>query len=505
MTVPLLSLDWNIVVLGLYLAAILAMGLWFASRHGSADDFVTAGQSLPGWALGLSMFGSYVSSISFVLAPGKSYATNWGAYVFTLTVLPAGIVAIKWFVPFFRGAGAVSAYEHFELRFGGWARTYAVICFLLTQMARMGAIVYPLGLVVTPITGWPLTPTIILIGVLMTACTLAGGIKAAVWIGVFQSVVLIAGTLTCLLTLIFKTAGGTAAIIETALRFDKLSLGSFDLSLTEPTVWVMIAYGLVINLGNFGTDQSYVQRYMTASSIKEARKSVWITTVLYLPASTVFFFIGTALFVFYHEQPQLLNGIDEPDQILPHFVATQLPVGMAGLVVAAIFAASMDSNLSSMATLTLGDLYRRYFRPQASEQESLLVLRLATVVWGAAGTAVGLWMIQEGSGLDKWWDLAGLFSGGVLGLFLLGLISKRTGPAAAFVATSAGVLAIIWMTLPRLWPAMPERIRCSLDSHLTVVIGTLTIFFVGLLCTRLFSSAGDSEPSSAVDGSSHRG
>ncbi len=488
--VPSSMFDPNIVVLVTYLVAVAGLGAWFARRRGSTEEFISAGGALPGWAIGLSMFGSYVSSISFVLAPGKAYATDWSAYVFTLATPIAAIVAVRWFVPFFRHAGAVSAYEHFEHQFGPWARTYAVICFLLTQMARMGAIVYPLGLVVSPVTGWPLAPTILLIGVLMIACAIGGGIKAAVWIGAFQSFVLVAGTAACLLTLILKTPGGFLEILEVGSTYDKFSLGSFSPSLSDPTIWVLFAYGLVMNLGNFATDQSYVQRYITARSEAEAKKSVWITTALYVPTAAVFFFMGSGLFVFYRSQPELLGDVNQADYVLPHFIVTQLPYGLAGLVVAAIFAASMDSNLSSMATLTLCDLYKRYFRPQAGERESLLVLRISTVVWGAAGTGVGLWMIQEGSGLDKWWDLAGLFSGGVLGLFLLGLISRSAGPRAGLVAVVTGVVAIVWMTLPKLWPGMPESLRSPLNSNLTVVVGTLTIFLVGLCLTKLFRFLG---------------
>lgn len=484
------TFDLNVAVLAAYLAIIVAMGLWFAHRRTGSDEFISAGGSLPGWAVGLSMFGSYVSSISFVLAPGKAYASNWSPYVFTLATPVAALVAVRWFVPFFRRAGAISAYEHFEHQFGAWARTYAVICFLLTQMARMGAIVYPLGLVVSPVTGWRLTPTIILIGALMTGCTLAGGIKAAVWIGVFQSCVLVAGTAACFLTVILKTPGGLGEIFEVGMAANKFNLGSFELSFVEPTFWVMLAYGLVMNLGNFATDQSYVQRYITAANEKEAKKSVWITAILYVPTAAVFFFIGTALFVLYGSQPELLGGVQEADRVLPHFIVTQLPYGMAGLVVAAIFAASMDSNLSSMATLSLCDLYKRYFRPHAGERESLAVLRITTVLWGVAGTAVGLWMIQEGSGLDKWWDLAGLFSGGVLGLFLLGLICRTANQQAGSIAVATGVVAILWMTLPKLWPEMPEEIRSPLNSNLTVVVGTLTIFLVGLGMTGLLNRWG---------------
>jgi SSS family solute:Na+ symporter len=474
----------DFIVLVTYLAAVVGLGFWFGRRKADSDDYMSASRSLPGWAVGLSMFGSFVSSISFLANPGKAYAANWNPFVFTITMPIAAAIAVRWFVPFFRSSGEVSAYEHLEHRFGPWARTYAVLCFLLTQMARMGAIVYLLGLAVESLTGWQVKNIIIFTGALMTVYTMAGGIAAVVWLGVLQSALLVAGTATCLAAVLLKTPGGLGGVFEIGAAYDKFSLGSLGTSLVEPTFWVIFAYGMVMNLGNFGTDQSFVQRYITVRSDREAARSVWITALLYTPVSAVFFFIGTALFAFYSSNPAALGGVTDPDKIFPHFIATQLPMGVSGLVVAAIFAASMDSNLNSMATLTLCDLYVRYFRPEAGERESMLVLRLSTLLWGVAGTAVGLWMIRQGSALDKWWQLAGLFSGGVLGLFLLGLVSRASN-AAGLIATVLGILTILWMSLPSLWPDMPEAIRNPLNANLTIVVGTLVIFLVGLALSTL--------------------
>jgi SSS family solute:Na+ symporter len=240
-------------------------------------------------------------------------------------------------------------------------------------------------------------------------------------------------------------------------------------------------YGLVINLGNFAIDQSYVQRYITARDDREAAKSVWITALLYVPVAAVFFFIGTALFVFYRAQPELPE-LTKADQIFPHFIATELPIGCAGIVVAAIFAAAMDSNLNSMATLTLCDLYKRYLRPNAGERESMHVLRLSTLAWGAIGTGTALAMIQVRSILDAWWNLAGIFSGGMLGLFLLGIISNAKNAAAA-TAVILGVLVILWMSLSTTdaWPENLSHLRNPMHESMTTVVGTLCILLVGLL------------------------
>jgi SSS family solute:Na+ symporter len=348
----------------------------------------------------------------------------------------------------------------------------------------MGTVIYLLALAVAPLTRWSLPTTIIVTGALMTLYTMAGGIKAVVWTGVLQSAVLIAGTLVCITTLLQQTPGGLGRILGDGSADVKFDLGSFGPSLAEPTFWVVFAFGLFTHLTNFGVDQSYIQRYITARDDRQAKASVWITTLMYVPVAAVFFFIGTALFVFYGEQPDLLPPGIEADDVFPNFIATQLPVGMAGLVVAAIFAASMDSNLNSMATLTLCDIYQRYLRPDAGERESMLVLRLATLGWGALSIAVALALIRVGLALDAWWQLAGMFSGGVLGLFLLGLVSRRTDHVAGAVAVTIGVLAIVWMSLPSLI-TVPAALRNPLHANMTIVVGTLTIFLMGLLVARI--------------------
>jgi len=463
-----------------YLFAVVAIGLWVGRNTGNPDDYMAAGRSLPGWAIGLSMFGSYVSSISFLANPGKAYASNWNAFVLSLAAPIAAAIAVRWFLPYYRNSGEISAYEHLEYRFGPWARTYAVSCFLLYQMARTGTVIYLLAIAVAPLTGWAVETTIIVTGTLMTIYTLFGGIKAVVWTGVLQSVVLVLGTLLCLVMVIVVTPGGFAEIVKVAAADNKFSLGSFGCSLTEPTFWVIFWFGTFSHLTNFGIDQSYVQRYITARDDREAAKSIWITAILYLPVAAIYFFIGTALFVFYRHRPELLSDAISPDKVFPHFIATQLPLGGAGLVIAAIFAASMDSNLNSMATLTLCDVYQRYLRPQAAERESMRVLYVATLFWGAASMLVAVAMTRVYTALDAWWNLAGMFSGGMLGLFLLGLFSRRTDNVAGAIAVSVGLIVTIWMSLPTFFD-VPEWIRNPLHTHLTIVVGTLVIFLAGII------------------------
>lgn len=475
----------DLAILLIYNVGVVAFGCWFVRRSRSSEHFMSAGRSLPGWAVGLSIFGSYVSSISFLANPGKSYDTNWNAFVFALSLPLTAWISVKYFVPFYRKAGEVSAYHHLEHRFGAWARTYAVVCFLLIQLTRLGTILYLLSLALQPLIGWDLKALILVLGVLVIIYPMLGGTEGVIWTGVVQSLVLIVGPLVCLGVLLGNMPEGLSQIFRIAAEHHKFSLGSFGASLSESTFWVVFAYGIVTNLQNFGIDQAYVQRYITARSDRDAGRSVWLGALLYIPIGGLFFFIGTALFAFYQAQPDLLPADMKSDAVFPYFIRTQLPVGLTGLVLAAICAAAMDSNLNCCATLIHCDIYERYFRRAKSESASLWVLRLSTCVFGALSVVAALAMIQVKTVLDVWWKYAGIFSGGMVGLFLLGLISPRANNTGAIAGTAVGILVILWMTFSPQWAAVPPLLRSPFHDLLIMVIGTLTILTVGLLVSRL--------------------
>jgi len=495
----------DVAVIVIYLAGVVGFGAWFLRKSSSTEEFMAAGRSLPGWAIGLSIFGTYVSSISFLSNPGKSYAANWNPFVFSLSLPIGAFIATRYFVPFYRKAGEVSAYTHLEHRFGTWARMYAVICYLAIQLVRMGAIMLLVAKALHPLTGWDESTIIIMTGVLVTIYTLMGGIEAVIWTDVVQSIVLTCGALLCLGILVFGMPEGPGQVLTIAREHNKFDLGSFGASLAEPTFWVVLMYGMCENMRNFGIDQSYVQRYATAKTDADAKRSVWLGALLYLPISAVLFMIGTALFAFYTAQPDLLPSSDVTgDDVFPHFIVHELPSGVTGLLIAAILAAAMssvDSSLNGSATLVLRDVYRRFLRPNAGERESMAVLYSTTLVWGVLGTGIAIVLIPVDSVLDMWWKLSGILAGGTLGLFLLGLISKRAGNPAALTATLIGILVIAWMTLsqvnekvlepfrellPTFYESMMsfvtafEPYRTTLHSFMTLVVGTLTILLLGI-------------------------
>ncbi len=500
----------DLIVLAVYIIAVVAFGCWFVRKNQSSAAFMVAGGALPAWAVGLSIFGTFLSSNTFLGVPGKAYAGNYNAFVFSLSLPVAAFLATKFFVPFYRRTGSVSAYEHLEKRFGVWARMYAVVCYLLTQIARMGTIMVGVSLVLHALTGWHPAAIILVSGIVITAYTLLGGMEAVIWTDVVQSIVLMVGAVVLLAMLLWGMPEGPGQAVSMAAADNKFSLGSWDFDGTSSTVWVVFLFGLFINLGNFGIDQSFVQRYHTADSDRAAGRAVWLGALLYVPISLVFFFIGTAAYTYYQTHPELLqqvqanalaaadpNATEPPtaaqigDKILPHFIATKLPYGSAGLLIAAIAAAAMssiDTSLNSSATILLKDVYQRWIGREVGERESMNVLRGATIAVGALGTGIAIWMAGVDSILDAWWNLQGVFAGGILGLFLLGMISKNTGGEIAAVAVAVGVMVIGWISLTPGSPWLPEAYRSPLEPTLAIVVGTVAIFVVGMLLTAVRKS-----------------
>ena len=496
----------DLVVVVVYLVGIFVVGVACAPRARTLRAYTVAGGAMPFWAVGLSIFGTYLSSNTFLGVPGKAFAEDWSSFVFSLSLPFAAVIAVRVFVPFYRDGGHLSAYTHLESRFGRWARTYGMACYLLTQLARIGAILFGVALVVAPLSGWSPLSIVLGTGFLVVVYTLVGGIEAVVWTDVVQSFVLAAGAVIACAWAVAKAPGNLFDVLSLAAAEGKLGLGGFGPQLDRATFWVVLAYGLLINLNNFGIDQSYVQRYQLARSEREASRSVWLAAVLYVPVSLLFFVLGTALWAFYRADPAAMadltasvaaqaadtsaSGQVPPpigDRALPHFIGHYLPPGLSGVLVAALLAAAMsslDTSLNSSAAVLHEDLYRTYLRPDPSPEQSMRVVRHGTVIVGVAGIAVAVAMLGVQSLLDAWWLLSGAFAGGLLGLFLLGLFARRADRLAAGIATTLGVLTVLWLTLsPRLDGSL-ARWRNPLHANLTILVGTLVIFGVGVLVSR---------------------
>ena len=442
--------------------ALFGCSFYFRSRKGAAA-FTAAEGSLPTWVVGMSIFATFVSSISFLGLPGDAYKGNWNPFVFSLSIPIATWLAAKVFIPLYRGIDSVSAYHYLEMRFGYWARCYVAVCYLLTQLARVGSILLLLALPLNTMFGWDIQTIIVCTGIVAIAC-------AAI--------------------LTYTMPEGPGQLFEIASAHGKFSLGSFGASLTEPTFWVVLIYGLFVNMQNYGIDQNYVQRYMTTRSTAEAVKSTLFGGLLYIPVSLVFVYIGTALFSYYTARPELLPAGTPSDQVFPWFIVHGLPTGLTGLVIASLFSAGMSTiatSINSSATIVLTDFAKRLSKKELSEKKSMRVLYATSFVVGALGIVMGLLMMRIDGVLDAWWKLASIFSGGMLGLFLLGVVCKTVRRAHAVVAVILGLLTIAWMSLSPLINAGSPfyRFHSPLHTYLTIVFGTTVIFLTGFLLTKL--------------------
>lgn len=471
----------DLIIFFVFTGGIVLYGCSFYKKKSSADDFTKAGGNIPGWVVGMSIFSTYVSSISYLGYPGKAFAGNWNAFVFSLSIPIASYFAAKYFVPFYRRQNSVSAYSFLQRRFGLWARLYASACYLLTQVARVGSITFLLALPMNILLGWDIRLIIVLTSAAIILYSMMGGIKGVIWTEAIQGVIMIGGALACLAILLFSMPEGPSQAFEIAVRDNKFSMGDFGSSLGESTFWVCLVYGIFTNLQNYGIDQNYVQRYHTAKSMREAKFSALFGGYLFIPVSAVFFLIGTALYAFYQVNPAVLP--EKPDYVFPFFIVNQLPVGMTGLLFASIFAAGMSTvatGITSSATIVLTDYYS-HLRKSATDRERLWVLKLSSLIIGVIGALVALALVNVDSILDAWWKLSSIFSGGMLGLFLLGYLSRRVRNIDAVIGVVCGVIVIAWISAAT-WLHLPET---GIHEYLAIVFGTLAILLGGFLTFRL--------------------
>lgn len=476
----------DILVFFIVTAGTIIYGASFYKKNSTASSYTSGERKIAPWVVALSIFATYVSSISFLALPGKAYQSNWNPFVFSLSIPFAAFIAVRFFIPLYREVNSISAYEYLEIRFGAWARLYAASCYILTQWMRTGAILLLLALPLQVSFGWSMYGIIIVTGISTTLYSMLGGIRAVIWTDAIQAVVLITGALAVALYLSFSLLDGPGQVIQIAREHNKFSLGSYSLSVSESTVWVVFVYGLFINLQNFGIDQNYIQRYMTTSTVQGAKKSTWIGSLMYIPVSFLFFYIGTALFAYYqvnaHLLPDTLKSAGTSDQVFPYFIVHELPPGFTGLLLAAVFAAGMSTistSINSSATIILMDFYKKFKGSPASDKLEMKVLYLASLMIGVAGTLIALSLVGVQSVLDTWWALASIFSGGMLGLFLLGFVAKKSSSMDAAIGVILGVIIIVWLSLK---PLLNKQVGGNaIHSNLTIVLGTAVIFLVGFL------------------------
>lgn len=440
---------WDILVIIIYFALLGFMGYFFSSRQKDVNDYFKGGNRVPWWAAGLSIFGTALSAITFMAIPAKTYATDWSYFMMNMTIFLVAPVIIILFIPFYRNLNITTAYEYLEKRFNLTVRLLGSSSFILYQVGRMGVVLFLPSLALNVVTNIDIITCIVLMGVISLIYTMMGGIEAVIWTDVVQVVVLMGGAILCLGLILSQLDGGIGEAIQVAVSNHKFNVINLDFSLKQPTVWVMLIGGVFANLTTYGTDQTLVQRYLTTSSRQMANRSVWTNAILTIPATVIFFFLGTAMYVFFKRFPEELNpSLANNDALLPWYISSQLPTGIYGLLIAGIFAAAMSSlssSINSAAAAYVTDFHLRFnWTPMASH---LYVARIASVVFGAAGIFFAImmssWDIK--SLWDEFQKVLGLIIGGVGGVFLLGILTRRATSVGAMIGIigSIGIQTLV--------------------------------------------------------------
>lgn len=505
------GIDW--IVVAAYLGLIALAGLWFARRQKSTEAYFVGSRSVPGWAVGLSLFGGAISTATFLAYPGHGYGGDWTRLLpgFTLPVAAAFITFLV--IPFYRRVVRMSAYEYLEKRFGYGARAYAALLFILLNLFRTGFILFLAAKALHTMTDWDIRWIIIVSGVATIAYTVIGGIEAVIWTDVLQSIALFGGGLLCASLLLFTPEGGPGHVIRVASEAGKFKLADLSFDLSQPTIIVMMLFGLVSYAGNYTTFQDSVQRYLAVRSTREARKGVWLGAAACLTTWTLFMFVGTLLFAYYQIGPHQLPADIKADQeqVFPYFVMTSLPAGVVGLIVAAMCAAAMsslDTSINSMPMVSIHDFYHR-LRPATSDRHRLWLARGATCVWGLLGTAAGLSMIRVEKALDFSYDVASILGGGLFGLFLLAFFVRRAHALGVYVGLATGILVTAWGTLDKLLinprieeltklghpvPTLLSTLDFPFHTYLVIVCSNIASFVIGYIACLVLPDISKRDP-----------
>jgi SSS family solute:Na+ symporter len=442
---------FDIAVVGVYLVALIATGVRAGRRQRTTDQYFLAERSIPGWAIGMSLLATIITSVTFIAYPGAAYAGDWSLLVpgimFVAVIAGIGVVV----VPFFRHVVTMSVYEYFGKRFGSVVRSYSSLAFATGHFAKMGFVFYLLALSVGGITGWNLTYVILVLGAITIFYTLIGGMEAVIWTDVLQGFVLWTGVVVAIALLLFSPKVNAGEILHAIAANHKASLGSMRFDLHGPTFWTMAIYGLFFYLQKYTADQTVVQRYLAAKTDRAALRGIGMGAALCLPVWTAFMFIGSLLWAFYRLSGEHLPAVvTKPDQVFPHFMVTEMPAGVAGLFLATLFGAAMSmlaSDLNCLAVIVVEDFYSRLL-PGRTDGQRLRVGKIAVGVCGVMAIVVALRLVgSQGSALALYYTVTAIVAGGLAGLFLLAFLVKRAGRAAALCGIGANLIFTAWATL----------------------------------------------------------
>ena len=479
------TIDYVIILL--VLGITLWLGFRFANRQKTTAQYFLSKGNFPAWALGLSLLSTLISSVTFLGYPAQGFTSNWILLVQGLMV-PVVLMGTIWFiVPLYRKVIGLSTYEYFEKRFGMFARYYSSSSFIIRQFAGMGTVLFLIAVAIHEMTNMHPFLVLSVVGFVLVMVNLKGGMQAVIWLDVFQGFMLFASGIICLLVLLYSIDGGIAEAWNIASANNRTGFGPYKWDVTQLTLLVMMINGAFYAIQKYGTDQTVVQRYLSAKNDKAAIKASLLGISLTVPIWTIFMLIGTALFVFY-KQRGLPDGM-QAEAVFPHFIMTQLPTGVIGFIVAALISAaicSLSADLNSLAAVGIEDYYKK-LRPHKTDKQYLHMSKLYVVLSGLLSIAIGgLYLLTGNEGvLGVIFTVYAIFSGGIVGIFLLGLFSARANRQGVNIGIIVCILFTAWAFLtstpvgvsnPRLLLDLGDynfthhKLMLGVYSHLIVIV-----------------------------------
>lgn len=479
-------------VIAVYFALMIWLGFHVSRKNKTADSYFLGGRNFPGWAIGISFIGAMISSVTFIAFPADAFKTAWMRMIPNFAFPVVVLVASYLFIPFFRRGTVCSAYQYLSLRFGNSVSVYVALVFLLSQILRVATITYLVAILLAQMTGVRGEYCILIAGGITMLYTTKGGFSAVIWTDVAQTIILIVGALACIFFIIWSVPGGIGQIIPEAWNADKLSFKDLNaatgrmenvgigFSLSDKTVVMLLLLGFVQYIGG-RLNQTSVQRWCSARTPRDARRSMLVLGFASVPVWSVFMFLGTCLWVYFQHYPSpasvgILQGMKKAEEILPHFIMTVLPPGLAGLVISAALAAAMaslSSAINAASMVWVVDIHRPYLAKGKSDRHYFRAGLGASIGISLMmiGGAFLFFLVDTKTLIDFSTIMTALLGGGVSGAFLFGMFTRKGDARCVIIgiaATGLFTLAAILMQfgiLPR-----------AFDPYYTSIIGNIIMF-----------------------------
>ncbi len=431
-----------------YLAGMIAIGLKYSKQKTTADYFL-GGRKVPWWAAGISLYATGTSAISFMAIPAKTFFTDWKYYQNTFFNFLSLVVITIWIIPLIRRLNLVSVYEYLEQRFSRSVQLLGSAIFILLQVSgRISVVLFLPSLAISTVTGLNIYVSILLMGLITIFYTVKGGFTAVIWTDVAQVIIMFGGTLLALGLILARINMPLSEAWSVLQTNHKVDLIDTRFNFIAPTLWLFFLVE-VSQTVTWVRDQSMLQRVLSTPDVRRAKWSMWTLNFMTIPGGLLFFTLGSALYLFYHTRPELLNTKLPNDAIFPYFVAQELPPGIVGIVIAALFAGSMgtlSSCINSVATTVVTD-FGSWLPGGHEEKGRLRLAKITSIVVGVIGTSIAVTMASLR--LPSMWDtfifISGLIGGGFGGVFALGMFTRRANWQGALIGTAAGTLVTVWM------------------------------------------------------------